>query len=77
MAREQTAAQKIEHSLRRFIALHEPGDKAPTVRELSEKFKASPVTVNRAFAVLVREGLLLTQIGNGTFIASRNNLFLN
>ena len=72
MAREQTAAQKIEHSLRRFINQREPGEQAPTVRELSERFKASPVTVNRAFAVLVREGLLITQIGSGTFIAARS-----
>jgi DNA-binding transcriptional MocR family regulator len=72
MASEQTAAQKIEQSLRKFIAQHEPGEQAPSVRELTEKYKASPVTVNRAFSVLVREGLLTTHVGSGAFIAPRS-----
>lgn len=72
MTREQPSSQKIELELRRFVQRSEPGEKAPTVRELAEKFQASPVTVNRAFSALVREGLLITQVGSGTYVAPRS-----
>ncbi len=44
-----------------------PGTQVPSVRELTRRHKASPVTVQRAITHLVRAGLIVTKPGHGTF----------
>ncbi len=44
-----------------------PGTQVPSVRELTKRHKASPVTVQRAITHLVRAGLIVTKPGHGTF----------
>lgn len=44
------------------------GDKLPSIREMSDKFKVNPNTIQRAYAELEREGLTYTQRGMGTFV---------
>ena len=44
-----------------------PGTRVPSVRELTKRHKASPVTVQRAITHLVRLGLIVTKPGHGTF----------
>ena len=44
------------------------GDKLSSVRDLSEKLKVNPNTVQRAYKELERENLAYTQRGMGTFI---------
>lgn len=48
-----------------------PGDKLPSERELCRLFGLSRVTVRRALAELVAQGVLTTVPGKGTFVAER------
>jgi len=45
------------------------GDQLPTVREVAVALAINPNTVNRAYADLEREGVLVSRRGRGTFIA--------
>ena len=45
------------------------GDRIPGVRELSARYRASPVTVQRALRQLTLEGRVVTRPGHGTFVA--------
>ncbi|SMB97401.1 PLP-dependent aminotransferase family protein [Deinococcus hopiensis] len=47
-----------------------PGDRLPSVRELTRRYGTSPVTVSAVVAQLVREGLVTTRPGHGTFVAA-------
>ena len=52
-----------------------PGDRLPSVRQLSRELVVNPNTVARAYTELEREGTLLTQQGRGVFAAqSRSDL---
>lgn len=44
------------------------GDKLPSVREMAEKLKVNPNTVQRAYQELERGKVTFTQRGMGTFI---------
>ncbi|MCA9055521.1 MAG: GntR family transcriptional regulator [Planctomycetaceae bacterium] len=46
-----------------------PGDKLPSVRELSQRLIVNPNTIARAYTELEREGVLHTRQGMGVFIA--------
>jgi GntR family transcriptional regulator len=69
--------QQIVDQVRIAIATGQaaPGDQLPSVRALAEQLVVNPNTVARAYADLVREGLLATQPGRGLFIAPRRQVF--
>jgi GntR family transcriptional regulator len=46
-----------------------PGDKLPSIRELSEGLKISVITIKRAYLDLENEGYILTRAGLGSFVA--------
>jgi len=46
-----------------------PGQRLPSVRQLSRELVVNPNTVARAYTELEREGTLLTQQGRGVFVA--------
>lgn len=46
-----------------------PGEKLPSIRELSSIVTINPNTVRKAYNELEREGIIETLIGRGTFIA--------
>jgi GntR family transcriptional regulator len=46
-----------------------PGDRLPSVRELSQSVVVNPNTVARAYTELEREGVLYTRPGMGVFVA--------
>ncbi|NMA54436.1 MAG: GntR family transcriptional regulator [Firmicutes bacterium] len=46
----------------------QPGDKLPSVRELSTMLTINPNTVSKAYQELEREGAIETRRGRGTFI---------
>jgi GntR family transcriptional regulator len=47
----------------------EPGERLPSVRQLSRDLVVNPNTIARAYTELEREGMLITQQGRGVFIA--------
>jgi DNA-binding transcriptional MocR family regulator len=48
-----------------------PGSRLPSVRELTARHRASPVTVQRAITRLAAEGVVDPRPGRGTFVAER------
>jgi GntR family transcriptional regulator len=47
-----------------------PGDRLPSHRDLAKELVVAPLTVSRAYDLLEREGLLATERGRGTFVAT-------
>ncbi|MFD0822920.1 GntR family transcriptional regulator, partial [Micromonospora zhanjiangensis] len=64
------AAQRVIKDLRARVAVAEPGTRLPSVRELTVRHQASPVTVAEAIRRLVAQGLVETRSGRGTFVAA-------
>lgn len=58
----------------RAIINNNPGTRLPSVRNLSQKYSVSPVTMLRALAILKNEGLLEGGWGKRHFIADKNKL---
>jgi GntR family transcriptional regulator len=48
-----------------------PGDRLPTVRQLSVDLSVNPNTVGRAYNELELTGLVETHMGSGTYIGNR------
>ena len=58
-------------SLETLIGSLPPDSKLPSYRELQQRYRLSPATVQRMLAELARRGLLVTKPGSGTFTAPR------
>jgi GntR family transcriptional regulator len=50
---------------------YQPGDKLPSERELSERFKVSKVTLRQAIGQLRAEGLVTSRAGYGVLVAEK------
>jgi GntR family transcriptional regulator len=48
-----------------------PGDRIPSVRDLSDALQVNPNTVQRAMTELTRAGLLETHPGQGSFLTTQ------
>ncbi|MFD8391714.1 GntR family transcriptional regulator [Streptomyces sp. NPDC059680] len=61
---------QVADELRREIQAgrYKPGQKLPSVRELSERFSIAAMTVSSALRVLREEGLVSSTHGRGTFV---------
>ncbi len=61
----------VADSIRRAVAAGAlpVGEKLPPVRDLAWKLGITPGTVARAYTILTDEGLLLAEVGRGTFVA--------
>ncbi|MDQ6824654.1 MAG: GntR family transcriptional regulator [Candidatus Eremiobacteraeota bacterium] len=57
---------QVLHALSRGLLKF--GDQLPTVREVAVSLTINPNTVNRAYAELERDGVLMTRRGRGTFV---------
>ncbi|MFF4016863.1 PLP-dependent aminotransferase family protein [Streptomyces sp. NPDC001843] len=66
---ERSSVAELADRLRRELDRYSPGGKLPSSRALVERFRVSPVTVSRALAQLVAEGLVVTRPGAGAFRA--------
>ncbi|MEV4481345.1 PLP-dependent aminotransferase family protein [Micromonospora coxensis] len=64
------AVLRVIQDLRRLVAAADPGTRLPSVRELTARHQASPVTVAEAVRQLVAQGLVETRPGRGTFVAA-------
>jgi len=51
-----------------------PNDALPPIRALAARFGISPLTIQKAVASLVSEGILITRPGAGVFVAPRNTV---
>jgi len=61
----------VVETIRRGVAQGalETGAKLPPVRDLAWKLGITPGTVARAYTILTEEGLLIAEVGRGTFVA--------
>lgn len=66
---ERSSVDELADRLRQELDRYSPGGKLPSSRVLVERFRVSPVTVSRALAQLVAEGLVVTRPGAGAFRA--------
>ena len=68
--------QIIDH-VRRGIASGElnVGDSLPSVRQLAEQLVVNHNTVAKAYAEMVRDGVLESQPGRGVFVAKRRAVY--
>src|SRR5689334_13002812 len=48
---------------------YKPHDRLMSERELGEKFKVSRMTVRQALTAMIRDGILYTQVGKGTYVS--------
>ncbi|MCP2174561.1 PLP-dependent aminotransferase family protein [Williamsia maris] len=65
------SSSRIAGHLRSLVADSSPGSRLPSTRILAERFTAGPVTVQRAIATLVADGLVETRPGAGNFVVHR------
>src|ERR1700736_5075699 len=47
-----------------------PGDEIPSIRQLAMDLRVSVITIKRAYLELEREGVIVTQHGKGSHVAS-------
>jgi GntR family transcriptional regulator len=64
--------QQIMDQIKQKIAVEEwkAGDEIPSIRQLAVDLRVSVITVKRAYLELEREGLIVTQHGKGSFVAT-------
>ncbi|MFC7244369.1 PLP-dependent aminotransferase family protein [Catellatospora aurea] len=63
------AAARVIQDLRGLAAAAGPGTRLPSVRELTARHQASPVTVAEAIRQLVAQNVIEARPGKGTFVA--------
>lgn len=65
--------KQVQSAIRDAITAHalKPDDALPPERELSARFEVSRITIRKAIAGLVNEGVLDTHHGSGTFVRSK------
>ncbi len=66
--------EQVKFSLRRLIlsGSMKPGDRLPSVREMSASLAVNPNTVQRAYRELEQEGYIYSVPGKGSFVADDN-----
>ncbi|MER5865980.1 PLP-dependent aminotransferase family protein [Kitasatospora sp. NPDC002040] len=68
---ERSSVGELAAILRAEVNRYSEGEKLPSSRALIERHQVSPVTVSRAIAALVAEGLVVSRPGAGVFRAGR------
>jgi len=61
--------QQIEYAI--LSGRMRPGDRLPTIRTLAVDLKTNPNTIARAYSELEILGILVTQVGSGTYISEK------
>jgi GntR family transcriptional regulator len=61
--------QQIEYAI--LSGRMRPGDRLPTIRSLAVKLRINPNTIVKAYNELEIRGVLVTQVGSGTFISDK------
>ncbi|MGE9266805.1 MAG: GntR family transcriptional regulator, partial [Verrucomicrobiales bacterium] len=68
----QLKFKRIEAEIREMIKELPVGAKLPSERKFAELQQCNFLTVRRALKSLVDEGLIVRQVGSGTFVAERD-----
>lgn len=68
--------RQIADQLRQFIATEQikPGDRLPSIRQLSQSLNINPNTVCRAYLELEQEQVLVSRRGGGTSVMSKDKM---
>jgi GntR family transcriptional regulator len=61
--------QHVEHAILAGRLL--PGDRLPTIRSLAIELKINPNTIAKAYGELEIRGIVITQVGSGTYVSDR------
>ena len=61
--------QQIEYAI--LSERMKAGDRLPTIRSLAIQLKINPNTIAKAYSELEIRGILVTQVGSGTFISDK------
>ncbi len=71
---EQPIYEQIESQFRDMILRQQlkPNDPIPSMRALAKDLHVSLITVKKAYENLSRDGLIVTVVGKGSFVASLN-----
>jgi len=67
---------QIMEQVKQRVAVGEwgPGDEIPSIRQLAMALRVSVITIKRAYLELEREGVIVTQHGKGSIIATNPEL---
>src|SRR6204780_3906148 len=67
---------QIMEQVKQRVAVGEwaPGDEIPSIRQLAMALRVSVITIKRAYLELEREGVIVTQHGRGSRVASNAGL---
>lgn len=73
----QSIFRQVGEQIRRLVASEtlKIGDPLPSVRQLARDLVINPNTVAKAYAALVRDGVIESQQGRGYFVARRKNIY--
>jgi GntR family transcriptional regulator len=61
--------QQIEYAI--LSGRMKPGDKLPTIRSLAIELRINPNTIAKAYGELEIRGILITQVGSGTYVSDK------
>lgn len=67
----QLIFKRIEGELRQIVETLPPGAKLPSERSMATSYNCNFLTVRKALKNLVDDGLIVRQVGSGTFVAER------
>ncbi len=70
MNSKKTLYQSIADDLKKRIAsgLYKPGERIPTIREITREFGVNKATAHKAFERLKTEGLIENRVGSGSYV---------
>lgn len=70
---EEHLYQRIAEHIRQQILAGQlkPGDRLPTIRQLTAIWGCTPGTIQRAYQSLIHEGLIASRVGQGTHVLDR------
>lgn len=60
--------QQVEYAI--LSGRMRPGDRLPTIRSLAVELKINPNTIAKAYGEMEIRGILITQVGSGTYISN-------
>jgi len=66
---EEATRESLRARLRELVSAARPGDRLPSERDLSRRWRAARMTVRGATDALVAEGLVARRHGSGTYVS--------